>query len=456
MKEQEMMQFCDAVRAGAEKSGIADYEIYAVYGEEFSVTVEGGEIEAYSVNEYSAASLRIMQDGKTGYASTTALEEAGIPALIDAAKENAASIESGEQQFLFEGSETYTYPKVSDERVHAATADAKIRFARELEKKALSLDPRVTRTEGSQVISGEKTRVIVNSRGLSLKETSSSIGVGVMPIAEIDGNMNSGFAVAAGFSLDDIDMDALAKESVKQAIDFCGARSTAGKPMRVIFENHAAASLLSTFAPVFFAENAQKGLSLLAGKENTRVASEAVSLVDDALLDGGFGSRAFDDEGVAGQKTAVIENGVLKSLLYNLKTAARAGVSSTGSATKASYSAPIATAVTNFFIVPGEKTKEELMASLPSGILITDVSGLHAGANPVTGDFSLTAQGYLIEDGKPGRAVSCITVSGNFYTLLSDVETVGADLYTSPFGSAVGSPSLLMAKEMPISGAEEA
>ena len=130
--------------------------------------------------------------------------------------------------------------------------------------------------------------------------------------------------------------------------------------------------------------------------------------------------------------------------------------SSTGSATKASYSAPIATAVTNFFIVPGEKTKEELIASLPAGILITDVSGLHAGANPVTGDFSLTAQGYLIEDGKLGRAVSCITISGNFYTLLADVETVGADLYTSPFGAAVGSPSLLMAKEMPVSGAEEA
>ena len=456
MKEQEMMQFCTAVRREAEKSGIADYEIYAVYGEDFSVTVEGGEIEQYSVNEFSAASLRLMQDGKTGYASTTALAEDGIPALIAAAKENAAAIESKEQQFLFEGSAQYTYPKVSDERVNAADAAEKIRFARALEQKALALDPRVVRTEGSYVMSGEKTRVILNSRGLSLKETSSSIGAYVVPIAEIDGNMNSGFAVAAGFSLDDIDMDALAKESVKSAIDFCGAKSTAGKPMRVIFENRAAADLLATFSSVFFAENAQKGLSLLSGKENTKIASAAISLSDDALIDGGYGSRAFDDEGVAGQKTVVVENGVLKTLLYNLKTAARAGVASTGNATKAGYSSPIATAVTNFCIKPGSAAKEELIASLSDGILITEVSGLHSGANPVTGDFSLTAQGYLLKDGKIGRPVSCITVSGNFYHLLRDVEAVGSDLYISPFGAAVGSPSLLVAKEMSVSGSEEA
>ena len=191
---------------------------------------------------------------------------------------------------------------------------------------------------------------------------------------------------------------------------------------------------------------------MLAGKEGEKIAADCVTLTDDATVDFGFGSRAFDSEGVPGRRTVVVDHGVLKTLLYNLKTAHKAGVQSTGNASKDGYSAPVGISVNNFTLTPGEKSLEQLCEKMGDGIMITEVSGLHAGANPMTGDFSLMAKGYLVEGGKRGRAVSGVTVSGNFYELLKDVEEPGADTYHNMFGEAISSPSVLMRSPLSVAG----
>ena len=143
---------------------------------------------------------------------------------------------------------------------------------------------------------------------------------------------------------------------------------------------------------------------------------------------------------------------MLKTLLYDLETAYKAGVKSTGNASKGGYTSPIGISVSNFTLVPGEKTLEQLTKKMGEGLIITEVSGLHAGANATTGDFSLMAGGYLVENGRQGRAVNGITVSGNFYELLKNVEEPGCDVYHNMFGEAVSAPSVLIGGKMSVAG----
>ena len=231
-----------------------------------------------------------------------------------------------------------------------------------------------------------------------------------------------------------------AKEAAEKTLFMLGAEPVKSGVYRTIFDPYAMGDLLGVFSGIFSSENAQQNMSLLAGREGEKIASDVVTLVDDPLLKGGFESRAFDDEGVACRTLNVVEDGVLRTLLYNLKTARKAGVKSTGSARKAGYAAPVRVAPSNFFFKPGTKSLDELMQDVGEGLVITEVGGLHAGANPMSGDFSLIAEGYTVHEGKKDRPVEQITVAGNFYELLKSIRAVGSDLVFP--GGGIGSPSV--------------
>jgi PmbA protein len=217
----------------------------------------------------------------------------------------------------------------------------------------------------------------------------------------------------------------------------------------VVIKNEVLADILECFSGCFFAESVQKGFSMLKGKVGEAIASDKVSIADEPLLESGYATTAFDSEGVASYNKLVVENGKLVTYLYNLKSANKDGVKSTGNGFKSSYKDTVSTAVTNFYIKPAEKSYDELVAELGNGLIITEVAGLHSGANGITGDFSLAASGFLVENGKVIRPVEQITVASNFFDMLKDIEEIGSDLYFS--SSAVGAPSVIV-KNINISG----
>jgi PmbA protein len=206
--------------------------------------------------------------------------------------------------------------------------------------------------------------------------------------------------------------------------------------------------LLDCFCSVFSAEQAQKGFSLLKGKLGTQVGSAALSIRDDPLLDQLPGTMAFDSEGVAAKNKVIIENGVFRSFLHNRKTAKKDGVEPTGNGSKRSFKSSVGIGPTNFYIVPSDKTQAALMTEMGEGLLIDSLEGLHSGANPVSGDFSVAAEGYEVCGGTRGRAVEQITLAGNFFTLLQDVAAVATDL---EFKGKVCSPSVWV-RELSVSG----
>ena len=268
-------------------------------------------------------------------------------------------------------------------------------------------------------------------------------------IARDGERVSTGMGLACDRDFSKISPKKMADEAVEEALFNLNAAPVPSGTYRLIIDKHCMPDLLATFSDIFSADQEQQGMSLLAGREGETIAAECVTLMDDPHLKGGEASSPFDAEGVATQVKAVIENGRLTTLLHNLKTARKAGVRSTGNASKYGYASPITVEPSNFYFKPGKRTLEEMMASIGEGLVITEMSGMHAGANPVSGDFSLLSKGYTIENGRKGRAVEQITVAGNFYTMLKSIREVGNDLEF--FGSSYGSPSVDVG-EMTVAG----
>ena len=325
-------------------------------------------------------------------------------------------------------------------------------MARELERLTLAQDPRVAQVEYCAVFSESDERAIVNSRGLNVSVKGNLVGGYASVVARDGDRVNTGFKVFVTMDPDDIDLEKVARMAAREALDGLDAVQAASGGYRVLLRSDVAARLLSTFAGVFSAENAQRGLSRLKGREGEAIAAGCVTLLDDPHRPGSPASTPFDGEGVATAPKAVIEEGRLNTLLHNLKTAHKQGVRTTANASRPGYAAQVGVAPTNFYFKPTQDSFDAMLEKLGDGLLITDLQGMHAGANPITGDFSLAAKGFRVRDGRRAEAVAQITVAGNFYELLNAVEAVGGDLeFLTPSESCFGSPSLLI-RQLSVAG----
>lgn len=443
-------EFKKAVISVSGELGIADYELYYTESESTSVDTYKQEVNEYSTDSSLGVCYRCIRDGKAGYASTENLTEEEAKSLVLRALENVKSIESEEESFLHEKGDTYAVLPESTEKEPSGAELVEAALA--LQKELYAADSRVADGTQSYVAYGRDSYALYNSKGLDLEDKASyalCMGEALVPDGE---DMYNGGEDKDG-RLADFDMKEIAAKAVEDAISTIGAESVPSGRYNVVFTGRAFAQLLTTYDSVFSAEAAQKGMSLLKDKEGEQIAAGLVTIIDDPMHKDSLIKRTFDGEGVATYKKSVIEKGTLKTLLHNLSTAARAGVKSTGNGQKMSYAATVEVGPFTFYLEPVEGTLEELLTAAENGICIKEVSGLHAGANPITGDFSLLAEGYRFEDGKKTVPVKNITVSGNFFTVLKEIERVGTDLkfIRTAGGGKCGSPSVLV-RDMTIAG----
>lgn len=430
-------QFIEALLEAAKAAGLQEAEVYCLRNETARMMMGPGVIDQYSVNQTGGASLRGLHKGKMGAAYTEAMDEAAIPMLVSNVLQSAELIE--DEQFIFTGSPRYETVDCTGDPV---TPEEQINFALAMENAGRTLDPRVTQLSPfTQLVSTRQTTRVVSTHGLNLSHTQDRCVALVDAIAREGERVATACAFGSGTSLSDLSGEGIAEEAVREAVFRLSASPCESGEMAVIIRNIAMADLLSVFSSAFSADVAQKGLSLLAGKEGQQIAAPCVTLTDDPWLLGGAATSPFDAEGVATRRTRVIDEGVLTTLLHNLKTAKKAGVESTGNASRSGISAPVSVEPSNFYIAPGDLSLEQLEAEMQSGLVVTDVDGLHAGADAVSGDFSLLCRGYLVEQGKKARPVEQVTIAGNFFTLLFQILSVGNDLRFGMDGR-IGCPSL--------------
>ena len=445
----ELNLFVKELFSKAQEEGFSEYEVYYVDRESLSISVYKEEVEKYNLNNSAGLSFRGKFGDRIGYSYTEILDEDAIEMLVKKAKENVLAIENNDIQFIYEGDKEYKEISTYHEELEDIPADKLINIAISMEKEAKKYCNKVESFSGCSVSYSSGKYGIINSKGLNLSNKSNLLTAYVVPIVKDLDKMYDGCGYVVAKSLNDVKPDKIAKMGVDEALSKIGGTSIESGNYKVIINNEAMVSLLSTFAGIFSGDAVQKGLSLLKDKEGEIIAADIVNLVDDPHLEDGLASVSFDDEGVATLKTYLIKNGKLNSLLHNLKTANKAGVKSTGNGFKSSYASPISVSPTNFYIEPGINSLEEMTKKINKGLIITDFAGLHSGANSITGDFSLAAKGFYIEDGIKTHPVEQITVAGNFFTLLNNIEEIGSDL-KFPM-SSVGSPSIVI-KELSIAG----
>lgn len=433
--------FKQLVIACCEAAGITEYELYYQAGSSISV-----DTFCYSINEFSSSRsggvcFRCIVDGKMGYASTEELSPAQAKAIVAKAADSAALLEAEEQVFLGEGGQDYA--PLTIRPYDLPTTEELIAVTLQTQEKLYEANPAVIDGCQANGIAEQCEIAICNSKGLDLQYKNNVSGLVAVGVVSDGKEMANDYQIKLG-KLDEIDTDALAKKAVDGAISHLGGEPAPTGQYPVVFDPDAMSSLLSTFSGIFSSEAAQKGLSQLGGREGEPVASEIVTLVDDPFHKENPMPINFDAEGSPTYQKNIIEKGKLCTLLYNLKTAAVAGKATTGNASKAGYDAAVGVRPFTLYIAPGTLSEAELLGQIEHGVYIHSLGGLHAGANPISGDFSLQSAGFMIEKGVKTRAVKSFTVAGNFYQLLKDITAI-ADNCTLPMPmgmTAFGSPSV--------------
>jgi len=433
-------EFADLVVAAAKNAGLTEYELYHSGSESTSVSTFGNEVKSFSSSVTDGICFRAIVNGKMGYAATEELSADSAKRLVEVVMDNAASLESEEKVFLAKPAPAYASV---EENPNPVPSPAELTdFALKMQSVVAQTDPMVKMSE-TQVFTDGMSLDIINSNGVNLHYQNHNDGMFSNVIVAEGEVMSDDFAFEVK-PLKDIDLKDVAAKAVDKAKKKLSADVAPTGAYPVVFAPGAVHSLLGTFSSIFSSENTQKGLSRLGGQVGTKIASDKVTLVDDPFCKDVPLQMPFDDEGMPTAKKNVIENGELKTLLYNLKTAAVDGVASTGNAHKGSYASKVGIAPFSMYIAPGILSEDELLAQVGNGVYIESLGGMHAGANPISGDFSLQSSGFMIENGVKTTAVKSFTVAGNFYSLLQNITEVASNLkFPMPMGSTnFGSPSI--------------
>ncbi len=436
-------EFKQLVIAECAQQGIAEYELYYQAGASTTVDTFQHSINEFSSSYSGGVCFRCIVGGKMGYASTEDLSAEQAKAVVMKAADNALNLESEEAVFLGEGGQEYE--PLEDKSYPLPTTEELIAKVMQTTEKLYAADAMAVDGCQTQGIIETSEVAIYNSKGLDLHHKNSAAGLVAVGVVSNGQEMSNDYQIKLG-KLDEIDTDTLVKKAVDGAKIKLGGEVAPTGQYPVVFNSEAMCSLLRVYSSIFSSEIAQKGLSRLADKEGQIIAAPIVTLVDDPFHAENPMPMNFDAEGSPTHKKNIIENGKLTTLLYNLKTAAVAGKKTTGNASKGGYDSPVAIRPFTMCLEGGDLTEEELLAKADNGVYITDLSGLHAGADPISGDFSLQSAGFMIRDGKKAEYVKSFTVAGNFYDLLKNIVALAnnSHLPNAMGSTAFGAPTVLV------------
>ena len=427
--------------AEASRLGLTDYDVYFRMASEASAEALNKELSSCNFGVAGGVCFRCAVNGRIGSASTQCLEKEELTALVSRAIANAEVIDADEEPIFFAGSGEVAYRRLDHTDKELPDA-ARLRHAvMDLQEQLYNESEWMTDGTTSAAGAANVTVCLSNSKGLNLSHSAGMCYTYAEAIVN-DGkepSFGTAFASCLDTSTD------IVKKATKEALARLGACSVETGKYDVIFSAKQVRSLLSAFSGIFSGKNALLGLSLLAGKEGQSVAADCLTVIDDPFYAENTMQMPFDAEGVATKEKNLIEKGVLKTLLYDLTYAKKAGKQPTGNAARGSIADPVSISPYCLRIAPGEYTEDELLQKLENGLYITELKGLHAGADAVTGDFSIESSGFLVENGKRTVPVRGFTVAGNFFELLKAVDGVANEVEMGLSAiSAIAAPDLLV------------
>ena len=436
----------DKFFALAKEAGLQEVELYISESRSLHISLFHGEVDEYKDNNGYSILARGILNGKCGAASADVWNAEKAKWLVNEIVANAKVIENDDPIFIFKGSEKYHKVNTFNKALEEVSIDQKMEKLYATEKALKGIDPRIVEIAGVEYSQSTEKVILMNSNGLNLVQRSNYYYFVAQCVAKEGEQTKSGYDFFFDNDFNKFNPEEFAKKVVKLTVDQLGGEACESNKYKAVLHPDVVTSLLKAYVGHANAEEVQKNSSLFIGKIGQKIASSKVTIEDKPLQKNAF-ARWFDDEGVATYNKPIIKNGVLQTYLYNLTTAAKAGVKTTGNG----YGGGSKKGISSTFLSlkPGKKTQEQLFEEVGNGVFITDVSGLHAGLNPQSGNFSLQSTGFMIENGKRGKPLDLITVSGNLLEIFKDVMEVGNDVTVSPSG--VSAESVLI-KKIAVSG----
>lgn len=453
----DLLGVADRAVAAALDAGAGDAEAFVQDSTGLEVRVFDGEVESLTEAGQCGLGLRAWIGGRVGYAYGTDLGEGGIAELAAGAVEAARAADPDEFAAPPEPSAAGGEPAGDgffDPAVGLTPTARKVELAKAVERAAREADRRVVAVETAVYVDEAMRVALHSSRGSDGSFEATHAYAYLQAIAEADGDRQTGLGFGIGRSPAALDPEAVGREGAERSTSLLGATKPASRSCPVVLDPIVAASFAGFVGGVLCADAVQRGRSPFAGMLGERIGSDALTLADDGADVAGLDSAPFDGEGMPSGRTGLIEAGRLAAHLHDSYTARREGgdARSTANAGRSGYRTPPAVATTNLVVAPGERSFEELLAAAGEGVYVTDVSGLHSGVNPVSGQFSVGATGRAIRGGELAEAADEFTIASDLQSMLEAVRAAGAEPRWVPFGGSVSTPALLIG-EMAIGGA---
>lgn len=441
----------DLVRAAVEAAGSGEaVEAYAEESRQTEASALRGEVEGLQFAESRGLGVRLIRDGQLGYAyaADPSLDE--IRAAVARARENASLTQPDAFNVLPDAQTAAAIPELfRKDSADLPTAD-KVQMALDLEQRLVSTDPRVAKVDLAQVGDAVSRVAIASTSGVDAEYARTDAWVVAVTLAVEGDETQTGFSYRIARALDELGVEAVADEAIERAVRMLGASKPQTAKVPIVLDQFAAEEFLGVLASALNAENVLKGRSLFADMVGQQVGSELFTLVDDGTILEGPGAAPFDGEGVPCGRTELFTAGTLNGFLHDTYTAARMGNGqrSTGNAKRGSYKGSPGVGTSNFYLDNGSTPFDALLRQADGGVLIAEVTGVHSGANPISGEFSVGATGMRIEGGALGEPLREMTIASTLPEMLAGITGLGDDLR---FFSSVGTPSVLIG-EMTLAG----
>lgn len=421
----------------------AEAEVFINIGKETNIEVSGGKVEKLSQSGSKGMGVRVIAEGgRVGYAYTSDFSPEGIERTWKGAVAIAEAADPDPNRALPDPQE---YEKdelgIYDPTIADMSPEEKIDMAKRIEQAALAYDERVVMTNRCTYFDDVSSVYLVNSRGFSGSYDRSILGGYTFAIARDEEGVNANaMGVGASTKKAEIDPETIGREAAERAVAQLNAEQIETQVGTVILDPMVTAEFLAFLSMALTGEAMQRKRSFLLDKMGQEVASDMVTIIDNGRMPGGFASTPFDGEGVPTQITRLIDEGVLQNVIYDTYSAQLDDAASTGNARRGSHRSKPQLALSNFYMQPGNQSKEEIIAGVEKGLYVMSTMG--AGISPITGDYSVGASGVWIENGEFTHPVKEATIAATMGEVLKNIVAVSSELRVMPFFGAISAPAV--------------
>jgi len=402
-------------------------EAVVVRGLETEIKVHSGDVESLSSAQSQGVGVRVVRDGRQGFAYAGSLDADAVLQTLAEARDNLTFATFDEHAGLAEPDGVV--PPVLD--LHRAglgdvTPADKVALALELERAVFAADRRISGLESAEYADSLSEAAIASTTGVRSVGRETSCWLATYAMAAEGADIQTGFGFSVGREPAELDPQRAARDAADRATRMLGATQPASGRFTVVLDPWVTAQLLSIIGHTLDGDAVQKGRSFLADRLGEQVASPMLTLVDDPTDVRAFTATDVDGEGLAARRNELLVDGVLRMFVHNAHSARRAGTVSTGNAVRGFRSTPSVGCLA-LSLVGGTADPAAIIAGIDDGVLVQDVAGLHSGVNPVSGDFSTGAEGLRIRNGELAEPVREFTIASTLQRMLRDVLAVGGD-----------------------------